>query len=55
MKVLVIKASDDEYEEIKEINTIEEIEQIYKRIVIDFRRKRKGTNATITIYDDYIE
>ena len=55
MKVLIIKASNDEYEEIREINKIEELETIYKKIIIDFRRKRKGTNATIIIYDDYIE
>lgn len=55
IKVLIIKASDDKYEEIKEINKIEELETIYKKIIIDFRRKRKETNATITIYDDYIE
>lgn len=55
MKVLIRKASDDEYEEIREINKIEELETIYKKIIIDFRRKRKGTNATIIIYDDYIE
>ena len=57
MKFLVTKASDLDYEEYVEINTLEELKALSDKyneeLVINFDSTR-GFNQ-ITIYDDYLE
>lgn len=62
MKVLIIKANDDDYEEIKDINTIEELKELYHKIIIDFNVGKRykdhykvDIQARVTIYNDYVE
>ena len=64
MKFLILKASDDNFHEEREINTIEDLKALeeihpgwennggYKDFIISFDNK---TFATIMIYDDWIE
>jgi hypothetical protein len=59
MKVLVLKASDDTYEEIKEINSLQDLQNIYHSLVIDFENADdygySDINVIVRIYDDYLE
>lgn len=56
MKALIYKASDYKYKEIKEINNINDLKNIYNNIIIDFTfEEETQTDMTITIYDDYVE
>ena len=65
MKFLILKASDDNFHEEREINTIEDLKALeeihpgwennggYKDFIISFDNNK--TFATIMIYDDWIE
>ena len=63
MKVVIEKASDWNYSEVKEINTLEELLKIYHTLIIDTskniinicKEKDKNIDCVVTIYDDYIE
>jgi len=62
MKVLIKKASDWDYQEIKEINTLEELIEIYKSLIVEtgdelepYLLPEKDIDMVVTIYDDYIE
>lgn len=62
MKVLIKKASDWDYQEIKEINTLEELIKIYKSLIVEtgdelepYLLPEKDIDMVVTIYDDYIE
>lgn len=63
MKVVIKKASDWNYGEVKEINTLEELLKIYPLLIIDtnkniiniYKEKDKKIDCVITIYDDYVE
>ena len=63
MKVVIEKASDWNYSEVKEINTLEELLKIYPSLIIDTRKniiniykeKDKNIDCIVTIYDDYVE
>ena len=64
MKALITKASDWDYEEVKEVNSIEDILKIHPKVVIKkidgtyiniFGEKYDGFDIEITIYDEYIE
>lgn len=64
MKALITKASDWEYEETKEVNSIEDILKIYPEVVLRkiddsyvslFGNKYKGYDIEIKIYDDWME
>lgn len=63
MKVVIKKASDWNYREVKEINTLEELLKIYHSLIIDtskniiniYKEKDKEIDCVVTIYDDYVE
>lgn len=63
MKVVIKKASDWNYREVKEINTLEELLKIYHSLIIDtskniiniYKERDKEIDCVITIYDDYVE
>lgn len=63
MKVVIEKASDWNYREVKEINTLEELLKIYNTLIIDtskniiniYKEKDKNIDCVVTIYDDYVE
>ncbi|MDD7753063.1 MAG: hypothetical protein PUJ51_00970 [Clostridiales bacterium] len=63
MKVIIIKASDWDYREVKEINTFEELLKIYHSLIIDsdknaidiYKEKNEKIDCIVTIYDDYVE
>lgn len=63
MKVIIIKASDWNYREVKEINTLKELLKIYHSLIIDsdkttidiYKEKDEKIDCIVTIYDDYVE
>ena len=63
MKVVIKKASDWNYREVKEINTIKELLKIYHSLIIEtdktiiniYKEKDKKIDCVVTIYDDYVE
>lgn len=63
MKVVIKKASDWDYREVKEINTLEELLKIYHSLIIEtskniiniYKEKDKKIDCVVTIYDDYVE
>ena len=63
MKVVIEKASDWNYSEVKEINTLEELLKIYPSLIIKtskniiniYKKKDKNIDCVVTIYDDYVE
>lgn len=63
MKAVIKKASDWNYREVKEINTLEELLKIYHSLIIDtskniiniYKEKDKKIDCVVTIYDDYVE
>ena len=63
MKAVIKKASDWDYREVKEINTLEELLKIYHSLIIDtskniiniYKEKDKKIDCVVTIYDDYVE
>lgn len=63
MKVVIEKASDWNYREVKEINTLEELLKIYPLLIIDtsktiinlHKEKDKKIDCVVTIYDNYVE
>lgn len=63
MKAVIKKASDWNYREVKEINTLEELLKIYPSLIIDtskniiniYKEKDKNIDCVVTIYDDYVE
>lgn len=63
MKAVIKKASDWNYREIKEINTLEELLKIYHSLIIEkdktiiniCKEKDKKIDCVVTIYDDYVE
>ena len=63
MKVVIEKASDWNYREVKEINTLEELLKIYHSLIIEtdktiiniYKEKDKNIDCIVTIYDDYVE
>lgn len=63
MKAVIIKASDWEYREVKEINTLEELLKIYHSLIIDtdkttinlYKEKDEKIDCVVKIYDDYVE
>ena len=63
MKVVIKKASDWDYREVKEINTLEELLKIYNSLIIDtskniiniYKEKAKKIDCVVTIYDNYVE
>lgn len=63
MKVIIEKASDWGYREVKEINTLEELLKIYHSLIIDtdkttinlYKEKDEKIDCVVKIYDDYVE
>lgn len=63
MKAAIIKASDWDYREVKEINTLEELLKIYHSLIIDtdkttiniYKEKDEKIDCVVKIYDDYVE
>lgn len=58
MKILVKKASDWDYKEEREVNTLKELQAINDSIIIDFDvdvDTYGDFDAIVTIYDDYVE
>lgn len=63
MKAVIIKASDWDYREVKEINTLEELLKIYHSLIIDtdkttiniYKQKDEKIDCVVKIYDDYVE
>lgn len=63
MKAVIKKASDWNYREVKEINTLEELLKIYHSLIIDtdktiiniYKEKDEKIDCVVKIYDDYIE
>ncbi len=62
MKVVILKASDSDYIEMKEINTLNDLKQIDYRLIINFNvdeydKNKYGNDicAIVTIYDYYVE
>ena len=63
MKVIITKASDFDYKEVKEINTLEELLKIYHSLIIDsdkttidlYKEKDEKIDCIVIIYDDYVE
>lgn len=63
MKVVIEKASDWNYSEVKEINTLEELLKIYHSLIIDtskniinlYKEKDKKIDCVVRIYDGYVE
>ena len=63
MKVVIEKASDWDYREVKEINTLEELLKIYHSLIIDTdkttinlcKEEDEKIDCVVTIYDYYVE
>ena len=63
MKAVIKKASDWNYREVKEINTLEELLKIYHSLIIDtsktiinlYKEKDEKIDCVVKIYDDYVE
>ncbi len=64
MKALITKASEWDWFEVKEVNSIEDILKIHPRVVLEkiddeyvtmFGDKYKGLDIKIEIYDDWRE
>lgn len=63
MKAVITKASDWDYREVKEINTLEELLKIYHSLIIDtdkttinlYKEKNEKIDCVVKIYDDYVE
>lgn len=63
MKAVIIKASDWDCREVKEINTLEELLKIYHSLIIDtdkttinlYKEKDEKIDCVVKIYDDYVE
>jgi hypothetical protein len=63
MKAVIKKASDWDYIEVKEINTLEELLKIYHSLIIDtdkttiniYKEKDEKIDCVVKIYDDYVE
>jgi hypothetical protein len=63
MKVVISKASDWDYKEVKEINTLEELLNIYHSLIIDtdktiinlYKEKDEKIDCVVRIYDGYVE
>lgn len=63
MKVIITKASDWDYKEVKEINSLEELLKIYHSLIIDsdkttidlYKEKEEKIDCIVIIYDDYVE
>ena len=63
MKVVIKKARDWNYREVKEINTLEELLKIYHSLIIDtdktiinlYKEKDEKIDCVVKIYDDYVE
>jgi len=63
MKVVISKASDWNYKEVKEINTLEELLKIYHSLIIDtdktiinlYKEKDEKIDCVVRIYDGYVE
>lgn len=63
MKAVIKKASDWDYREVKEINTLEELLKIYHSLIIDtdkttinlYEEKDEKIDCVVKIYDDYVE
>jgi hypothetical protein len=63
MKAVIEKASDWNYREVKEINTLEELLKIYHSLIIETdktiinicKEKDKKIDCVVTIYDNYVE
>lgn len=63
MKVVISKASDWDYKEVKEINTLEELLKIYHSLIIDtdktiinlYKEKNEKIDCVVRIYDGYVE
>lgn len=63
MKAVIKKASDWNYREVKEINTLEELLKIYHSLIIDtdkitiniYKEKDEKIDCVVRIYDDYVE
>ena len=64
MKALIAKSSDWEYEDTKEVNSIEDILKINSRVVLEkiddeyvslFGNKYKDFDIKVEIYDDWRE
>lgn len=63
MKVVIKKASDWNYREVKEINNLEELLKIYHSLIIDtdktiinlYKEKDEKIDCVVKIYDDYVE
>lgn len=63
MKAVIKKASDWDYREVKEINTLEELLKIYHSLIIDtskniiniYKEKDEKIDCVVKIYDDYVE
>lgn len=61
MKVYITMASDYSYEEVREIRSLDALDELrkefnYPRFVLDFRPcTRKGADMSVIVYDDYIE
>ena len=63
MKVVIKKASDWNYREVKEINTLEELLKIYHSLIIDtdktiinlYKEKDEKIDCVVKIYDVYVE
>ena len=59
MKAYITIASDYSYEEVREIRSLDALDELrkefnYPRFVLDFR-PRRGADMSIVVYDDYIE
>lgn len=63
MKVVISKASNWDYKEVKEINTLEELLKIYHSLIIDtdktiinlYKEKDEKIDCVVRIYDGYVE
>lgn len=63
MKAVIKKASDWDYREVKEINTLKELLKIYHSLIIDtdkttinlYKEKDEKIDCVVKIYDDYVE
>ena len=58
MKVKVLKVSDYNFVEEREINTLQELKAIYKNVIVDFDVDTEtygNYDAIVTIYDGYFE
>ena len=63
MKVIITKASDWDYKEVKKINTLEELLKIYHSLIIDsdkttidiYKEKDGKIDCIVKIYDACVE